>query len=172
MRRFILETLLFWILSAPVQAQSTQVSHVCPPDAVPEAVCSPDAAPKALPQAQAQTSPLAITFEGLDLANNLVNACESAKVSDQRECLNYVNGAMSMQGALTALLAIRFDTFNKDWINLVRNYMVCSPAQATLGQLIKIFTKYMRDHPEDLHRSSAFMLMVSWKTAFPCEPLK
>jgi hypothetical protein len=44
----------------------------------------------------------------------------------------------------------------------------CLPAEVTNGQVVKIFTKYLDDHPEELHEPAALLLVTSLRKAFPC----
>jgi hypothetical protein len=48
----------------------------------------------------------------------------------------------------------------------------CAPEGVTLGQLIKVFLKYMDEHPEQLHEDASLMLLRSLRKAFPCKEWK
>ncbi len=48
---------------------------------------------------------------------------------------------------------------------------MCAPADSTRLQLVKIFSKYVDDHPETAHRSFADVARLSLTEAFRC-PLK
>ena len=44
----------------------------------------------------------------------------------------------------------------------------CFPDGVTNGQIIKVFVKYLNDHPADLHHSAVTLFMQSQNEAFPC----
>ncbi len=44
----------------------------------------------------------------------------------------------------------------------------CLPKESTNGQLLQIFIKYLDDHPEELHKPAALLLVQSLQKAFPC----
>ena len=46
---------------------------------------------------------------------------------------------------------------------------VCVPDEVTIGQLIRVFLKYVSDHPEKLHEPEYQELIRSWRLAFPCK---
>lgn len=45
---------------------------------------------------------------------------------------------------------------------------VCAPPNSTRLQLIKIFSKYVDDHPESANRSFAIIALRALTRAFPC----
>ncbi len=50
------------------------------------------------------------------------------------------------------------------------NAQFCLPARGiTDGQAARIVVKYLRDHPEDLHRSEFVLSFWALKEAFPCK---
>jgi hypothetical protein len=44
----------------------------------------------------------------------------------------------------------------------------CFPDASTNGQLLRVFVKYLDDHPEELHESAAFLYLKAMHRAFPC----
>jgi hypothetical protein len=44
----------------------------------------------------------------------------------------------------------------------------CLPQEGTNGQYVQVFVKYLDDHPEELHRPAALLLVESLVKAFPC----
>jgi len=44
----------------------------------------------------------------------------------------------------------------------------CLPEDTENGQLIRIVLKYVRDHPEEAHYSTAFLIVKALREAFPC----
>lgn len=45
----------------------------------------------------------------------------------------------------------------------------CIPARATSLQLIDVFVKYAKNHPESRHKPAQLMITSAWREAFPCE---
>lgn len=46
---------------------------------------------------------------------------------------------------------------------------ICIPDEVTLGQKIKVVTKYLEDHPEALHLDSTLLIKNALEKAFPCK---
>jgi len=44
----------------------------------------------------------------------------------------------------------------------------CMPATVTNDQIVKIFIKYLDEHPEELHQPASLLLATSLRKAFPC----
>lgn len=44
----------------------------------------------------------------------------------------------------------------------------CFPEKSTMGQMLQVGLKYMREHPEMQHLRASELLVLSWATAFPC----
>lgn len=45
----------------------------------------------------------------------------------------------------------------------------CIPGTVTNDQIVKIFVKYLDDHPEKLHEPAVLLLLTSLHQAFPCK---
>lgn len=45
---------------------------------------------------------------------------------------------------------------------------ICAPEQSTRLQYIKIFSKYVTDHPEMAHQDFAYIARLALHDAFPC----
>ena len=56
-----------------------------------------------------------------------------------------------------------------DFEKLRKYRNACIPQNATNGQLIEVFLKYINDRPERLHEPRGNQLYLSWVDAFPCE---
>jgi hypothetical protein len=54
---------------------------------------------------------------------------------------------------------------------IVRNphLSFCLPEGATNDQIVKIFVKYLDDHPEELHEPASLLLVTSLRNVFPCK---
>jgi len=88
--------------------------------------------------------------------NKLLKACEleDAGISFEygANCSGYIVGvADASQG--------------KSW----DGFPYCKPAAVTRGQLVKIVTKWLNNHPEELHNAAHTLVQVALLNAFPCE---
>jgi hypothetical protein len=46
---------------------------------------------------------------------------------------------------------------------------VCPPYESTYGQEFRIVTKYLQDHPEELHLKNSDLVEKALAKAFPCQ---
>src|SRR5206468_11409803 len=46
---------------------------------------------------------------------------------------------------------------------------LCLPAGVNVGEMRKIFMKYINEHPEQLHLFARDVVLWSWEAAFPCD---
>jgi len=46
--------------------------------------------------------------------------------------------------------------------------LFCSPTGTTTGQAARIVVKYLRDHPEELHKRNSVLAFIALRNAFPC----
>ena len=53
------------------------------------------------------------------------------------------------------------------WSDLDKPYF-CVPTDASDGQLVKVVTKYLNEHPEELHTDAAGLVANALQDAFPC----
>lgn len=44
----------------------------------------------------------------------------------------------------------------------------CPPSNAPTGQFIRVFTRFLQDHPEKLHYNGASLAVEAFHDAFPC----
>jgi hypothetical protein len=56
--------------------------------------------------------------------------------------------------------------FNMD---LSKNSQVCLPKEVTIDQTIMIVTKFLKENPEKLHLSDAYLVHFALQKAFPCK---
>jgi hypothetical protein len=47
--------------------------------------------------------------------------------------------------------------------------LFCRPVEVENGQIIRILLKYIRDHPEDAHQPTSFLLINALRKALPCK---
>ena len=45
----------------------------------------------------------------------------------------------------------------------------CSSSSVTVGQIVKVVSKYLENNPEKLHLSASSLIMAALMQAFPCE---
>jgi len=45
----------------------------------------------------------------------------------------------------------------------------CMPKHGTVGQVIRVVTKYLQEHPESLHLTAGGLTAIALTEAFPCE---
>ena len=44
----------------------------------------------------------------------------------------------------------------------------CFPDSVTNGQMLRVFVKYLDEHPQDLHEPAALLYIEAMRKAFPC----
>jgi hypothetical protein len=87
--------------------------------------------------------------------NQLLSECEApAATTDAFSCLRFIVGMNNMHN---------IDT------ECGRQPFYCLPTEATNGQLKRIVEKYLRAHPEELHRDTAYLVVEALMEAFPCK---
>ena len=85
----------------------------------------------------------------------LLQLCESDSAGEYNTCIGYVTGIDDYQ---TTLL---------NWSDLDEP-LFCPPDGVTSGQLVKIVTKRLNEHPEKLHLSASGSVANALAQAFPC----
>jgi len=105
-----------------------------------------------------------VTLDG----NTLLPQCEAAvkmangvtaRNTDASYCLGFVNGIMVMA---------------YDWQASAKQskltFLPCLPLDGmTSGQALRIVTKYLKAHPEKLHRDAHILVVEALTEAFPCK---
>jgi hypothetical protein len=72
-------------------------------------------------------------------------------------CAGYVSGMLDMHALMVAPQVGRAAS------------QFCLPADGISNdQAIKVFLKWAREHPEELHKSARVSLLIALKDAFPC----
>ena len=108
--------------------------------------------PLMAPNAQAEPSPVAT-------GNSFLAKCDGALVRPagmiEGLCLGFVIGAEDL---------FSFEIRN----NVLESSARCQPAGVTYTQLLGIFLKYLKEHPEQLHLESGVLYAAATSTAFPC----
>lgn len=107
--------------------------------------------------------------EGMSTGVELLRAC--AAVVKQADGIN-----VSPQEKVEAIYCLGYLSGFTDSMRLTTHFYepqdqrICLPEQgASNEQLARVVTKWLRDHPNDLHESARMSVMLSLQTAFPCK---
>jgi hypothetical protein len=98
--------------------------------------------------------------------NHLLRVCGAAEVDMDRGtgardpqgtayCVGLVRGAQ--------IASIQFAPM------LQSQYKLCAPDGVNNGQMIRIVTKYLRDHPEQLQMDDGVLALMGYMNAFACK---
>lgn len=101
----------------------------------------------------------------------------AAKTPEGFKCVGFVAGYLA--GHITSFSAVARKTgklnepSNMSGLNktVARYLPICIPEDATVPQLIRIFTQYMKDNPQELHMYAGSLLEFALMKAFPCRSL-
>ena len=86
--------------------------------------------------------------------NGYLEACTSENVDIEFSCINFTIGLFEgIQGGIAAVDA---------------KQIFCSPSGATVGQMLDVVVKYIRDNPDIRHLPTSVIAAFSLKRAFPC----
>ena len=101
--------------------------------------------------------------------NELIGQCRNAvKIGDEK----FVDqpGTAEAMYCLGLARGIReaFDLFPLLFLD-VKNGSLCFPSNVTNGQLVRVVYKFLRDNPEILNQGSAYLILMAYADAFPCD---
>lgn len=85
--------------------------------------------------------------------SRLLEMCSADESGNQSYCLGYI--------------AAMADTFSCD--SPLMGFSWKPSSRITNGQLVKVVTKWMNDHPENLHYSASSLVANALQDAFPCQ---
>jgi hypothetical protein len=111
-----------------------------------------------IPGAQTQDEKRASIWES---GNAFLSACadlsESSRTSgyEQGVCLGFVKG-------IEAGVSMAYDYEN-------RTAPFCVPDEVTNGQMLRVLTKFITDHPEKAHYQTRVLELEALMKTFPCE---
>ena len=92
------------------------------------------------------------------LLNTMSNSEISGNLFDAGFCLGYVQGVHQLNRACNFLLERK------------KQPIFCSPhGKITNNQAVRIITKYLKEHPEQLHEEEIFLVIKAFGIAFPCK---
>ena len=97
----------------------------------------------------------------LKTGNDYLGWCSTAVNGarlDDLFCLGYMRGLITgINSTQTVYRAV-----------MKQPLLICVPATAKLGQLMKISLKYLNNNPVELHLPLGDLIMASWFKSFPC----
>lgn len=93
-----------------------------------------------------EISPISVT------GNAFLSKCENYE-SAPVECVAYVAGVI-------------------DGLQFTDSPLFCAPSGVTYGQDLRVFIKYLKEHPESLQHSTRSLIASSHMNAFPCSAQK
>jgi len=101
------------------------------------------------------------TTQSLYTGNDLLDLCEAyldddpINISRGRTCFAYAGGIVDAHDNF-----VGWGDLKKEW---------CKPENMAVKQSVRIVTKYLQEHPQDLHKSAASLVTNAFIKAFPCE---
>ena len=112
-----------------------------------------------------------------DSGNRYVEICSSAeKLSQKATEIDFLNSGLCSgfmmgyrEGIRVSIAMLRHD--NPSLASLKdseEDLGVCVPDGVELAQMIRVTLKYIREHPEQGHLPSAFLVLMAERNAFPC----
>jgi len=95
--------------------------------------------------------------------SELLERCEAylgddtnANIASGNACAGYVEGIVDEHNTF-----VNWGEIKPAWW--------CVSKHSNLGQLIHVVTKYLQEHPEDLHQTASGLTVIALTDAFPCE---
>jgi len=89
----------------------------------------------------------------------LLEQCDAhineTNIADGNVCVGYIAGIADVHITFV------------DWGDMEKN--MCIPFAVGSTQLVRIVTKYLQEHPENLHLAASSLVLTALGTAFPCE---
>jgi len=94
------------------------------------------------------------------IGNELLESCEAyisetGSAAKGNVCAAYIVGISDAQGLFV------------DWRGIKPSW--CLPPKATATQLVRVVTKHLQEHPENLHLTADGLVGNALITSFPCE---
>lgn len=106
--------------------------------------------------------------------NAFVRSCSSIEKDDSQttrtdftntvSCVAYVEGVV--QGVQVEIAYSKGTTGNEP------PSPFCLPDSAENGQIVRVILKYVRNHPEEAHKSTVSLTIEAMREAFPCHGRK
>jgi hypothetical protein len=92
--------------------------------------------------------------------NELLGRCTSESGFDSGLCRGY------LQGIVDASVALATWEFKQD--DGGRRPGTCLPNDVTVGQVVDVWLKYAKEHPEKRHLAAASLTLNAFEDAWPC----
>jgi len=109
--------------------------------------------------------------KSIDTGNDLLETCESKKNEQQLACINYITGVIDgiafQTGFVIGILSVATQSRLAKYPGILKHY--CIPHGVTFGQLRLILTKYLLNHPVDLHIIPPILIRDALVQAYPCK---
>jgi len=108
---------------------------------------------------------------GLHNGNGFWDHCHED--SPPTECWAFFQGIMHGTAQAIDFATIRmFPEQKYEQFNATRQKLmpICLPANATSGQALDVFLKYLKDNPQSRNRTTGMLYIVAMTHAFPCQP--
>jgi Rap1a immunity proteins len=101
------------------------------------------------------------SFAQVTTGEKIQSMCRAEMVAASGSfCAGFISGVLEEQFMWTAN-----DTLHKR----THDFRFCLPEKSTNDQILKVFVKYLDDHPEELHKPAALLLIQAMVKAFPCQ---
>lgn len=98
--------------------------------------------------------------KALATGNDAVTACQWIANEKLGRTLDEAARSGDCSGMIATLMAVGS--------HLQPNMRICAPSNATPLQGVKVFRKFMQDHPERLHQASIVLAIDALRAAWPC----
>jgi hypothetical protein len=98
--------------------------------------------------------------------NEYLSGCAGITDSDVKSGSAFIQGLCF--GYLTGFLD-GYEGGARVYASKGKNVTFCLPPEGTRGQNVRVFMKYLSDHPENLHESTGSLIIRAIHAAFPCK---
>lgn len=113
--------------------------------------------------------PLLASAKAIDTGAELLRACSAAvKTADGLQ--------ISEEDAALSIYCLGYVSGFTDSVRLTSHFYkprdpkICLPEKGTSNnQLIRVVTKWLKDHPENLHESARMEVLLAFQNTFPCK---
>jgi hypothetical protein len=85
----------------------------------------------------------------------VIDSDESANIEKSSECMGYIAASFDMYELMT-------------FVSKTPRTICIQHGQVFLGQIVRVFVKYLKEHPNDLHKPAALLFWKALSEAFPC----
>ena len=93
-----------------------------------------------------------------------LSQCKGITNIQRASCLSYIRGLDDMNSLFNQL-----QIYSKQGDNYNSFSKICYPKGVTFGQLKKILTKWLKEHPEKLYEELSFLYIMMMRETFPCK---